>query len=162
MDAIVERIEDAMRALDGQAAHVVAASQRLDRLEQAALAKAFRGELVPQHPTDEPASVLLDRVRAARTAEPTAPRRNRAAGAKEPAPTAAKPSNGHAAAQREDPLDLVIAAFQQDEPRLGATAIADATGLDAAAVKRALATLVDSGQVCVHGRARGTTYEWAT
>jgi type I restriction enzyme R subunit len=44
---------------------------------------------------------------------------------------------------------------------LGATEIAEATGLAAAAVKRALATLVDTGHVRVHGRARGTTYEWS-
>jgi type I restriction enzyme S subunit len=35
----------------------------LDRLEQATLAKAFRGELVPQDPSDEPASVLLEQVK---------------------------------------------------------------------------------------------------
>ncbi len=34
-----------------------------------ALAKAFRGELVPQDPTDEPASVLLDRIRVAQVAD---------------------------------------------------------------------------------------------
>jgi type I restriction enzyme S subunit len=41
-------------------------------LNQSILAKAFRGELVPQDPGDEPASVLLDRIRAARetAAEP--------------------------------------------------------------------------------------------
>lgn len=40
----------------------------LDSFEQAILAKAFRGELVPQDPNDEPASVLLDRIRAERAA----------------------------------------------------------------------------------------------
>ncbi len=39
----------------------------LDRLESAILAKAFKGELVPQDPNDEPASVLLDRIRTQRT-----------------------------------------------------------------------------------------------
>ena len=34
---------------------------------EAILAKAFRGELVPQDPNDEPASVLLDRIRAERS-----------------------------------------------------------------------------------------------
>jgi type I restriction enzyme S subunit len=39
-----------------------------DQLNQSILAKAFRGELVPQDPTDEPASVLLERIRAEREA----------------------------------------------------------------------------------------------
>jgi type I restriction enzyme, S subunit len=34
----------------------------LDQLDQSILAKAFRGELVPQDPNDEPASVLLARI----------------------------------------------------------------------------------------------------
>ncbi|WP_204140840.1 restriction endonuclease subunit S [Halomicronema sp. CCY15110] len=38
----------------------------LDQLDRSILAKAFRGELVPQDPNDEPAAVLLDRIRAER------------------------------------------------------------------------------------------------
>ena len=38
-------------------------------LDQAALAKAFRGGLVPQDPNDEPASVLLERIRSERELE---------------------------------------------------------------------------------------------
>ena len=41
---------------------------RLASFNQSILAKAFRGELVPQDPTDEPASVLLERIRAEREA----------------------------------------------------------------------------------------------
>ncbi|MHA6248174.1 restriction endonuclease subunit S [Pontibacter sp. CAU 1760] len=37
-------------------------------LSQAILAKAFRGELVPQSPTDEPATVLLEKIKAAKAA----------------------------------------------------------------------------------------------
>lgn len=39
----------------------------LNNLDQSILSKAFRGELVHQDPSDEPASVLLERIRAART-----------------------------------------------------------------------------------------------
>jgi type I restriction enzyme S subunit len=39
----------------------------LDQLDQSILAKAFRGELVPQDPSEEPASVVLERIRAQRT-----------------------------------------------------------------------------------------------
>lgn len=42
----------------------------LDRLESSILAKAFRGELVPQDDNDEPASVLLERIRAQRAVAP--------------------------------------------------------------------------------------------
>lgn len=47
-----------------------AAQRLLHRLEFAILAKAFCGELVSQDPNDEPASVLLDRIRAERAATP--------------------------------------------------------------------------------------------
>jgi len=40
----------------------------VERLQQALLAKAFRGDLVPQDPADEPASVLLERIKAEREA----------------------------------------------------------------------------------------------
>lgn len=34
----------------------------VDKLDQAILVRAFRGELVPQDPNDEPAAVLLARI----------------------------------------------------------------------------------------------------
>lgn len=48
----------------------------LNCLESALLTKAFRGKLVPQDPNDEPASVLLDRIRAESAAD-TKPKRGR-------------------------------------------------------------------------------------
>jgi type I restriction enzyme, S subunit len=47
---------------------VVAAVAQADRLTPAILAKAFRGELVGQDPNDEPAEVLLQRLRDSRPA----------------------------------------------------------------------------------------------
>jgi type I restriction enzyme S subunit len=60
---IVDRIESAFGWLDRVNSDHRAASSLLPKLEDAILAKAFRGELVPQDPNDEPASALLDRVR---------------------------------------------------------------------------------------------------
>ena len=73
---IVRRIERAFAWIDRLAAEASSARALLDRLDQAVLAKAFRGELVPQDPNDEPASVLLERIRAERAAAPK-PRRGR-------------------------------------------------------------------------------------
>ena len=51
------------------------ARKLIDHLDQAILAKAFRGELVPQDQNDEPASVLLERIRAERAVAPAKPKR---------------------------------------------------------------------------------------
>ena len=63
------------RRADRLEAEAARARALLDRLEAAILAKAFRGELVPQDLADKPASVLLDRIRAERAAAPKRGRR---------------------------------------------------------------------------------------
>ena len=57
---IVNRSFDAEGTVEDQHS---AALMELDQLDQSILAKAFRGELVPQDPNDEPASALLARIR---------------------------------------------------------------------------------------------------
>jgi type I restriction enzyme S subunit len=71
---IVRRIESAFGWLDRMAADHAAAARLLPKLDAAILAKAFRGELVPQDPNDEPASVLLERVNAERQSEAKKPK----------------------------------------------------------------------------------------
>lgn len=71
---IVRCIDAAFAKIDRLAAEAERALELTDRLDQKILAKAFRGELVPQDPNDEPASVLLERIRAELAAAPKAKR----------------------------------------------------------------------------------------
>lgn len=157
---LTDIVEQALMVVKVHASRFERTTRAFVLAEQAALAKAFHGELVPQDPNDEPAAVLLERIRATRADVPQRP-----GGDREPRPTDAltssRNSNGHRSTARgDDSLDLVVAALQQGEPRLTAVDIAEATNLDAPAVKQVLKTLIAAGQVRVHGRARGTSYEW--
>ncbi|MFD1747447.1 restriction endonuclease subunit S [Rhizobium helianthi] len=67
---IVRRIESAFAKIDRLAKEAKRALELVGRLDEAILAKAFRGELVPQDENDEPAEHLLARIRAEREAAP--------------------------------------------------------------------------------------------
>ncbi len=59
---IVKKVEQLFAFADQVEQRVTDAQSRIDSLTQSILAKAFRGELVPQDPNDEPASELLARI----------------------------------------------------------------------------------------------------
>jgi type I restriction enzyme, S subunit len=59
---IVAEIERRLSIADRMATEVMAGLSRCSRLRQSILRAAFEGRLVPQDPSDEPASVLLDRI----------------------------------------------------------------------------------------------------
>ncbi|MCY3666565.1 MAG: restriction endonuclease subunit S [Gemmatimonadetes bacterium] len=63
---IASILEKTFSLLDETEADIVQELQKADALRQSVLKKAFTGQLVPQDPSDEPASVLLDRIKAAR------------------------------------------------------------------------------------------------
>jgi type I restriction enzyme, S subunit len=63
---IVRRVDLAFAWIDRLSAEATSASKLINHLDQAVLAKAFRGELVPQDLNDEPASALLQRIRGER------------------------------------------------------------------------------------------------
>ncbi len=67
---IVAEIETRLSVVEESQRQVAANGLRSSRLRQSILKRAFEGKLVPQDPKDEPASVLLGRIRAGREAAP--------------------------------------------------------------------------------------------
>jgi type I restriction enzyme S subunit len=65
-EEVVRRVEALFALADQIEARFGKAKARVDQITQSLLAKAFRGELVPQNPNDEPASALLERIKAER------------------------------------------------------------------------------------------------
>ncbi|MFP4534025.1 MAG: restriction endonuclease subunit S, partial [Desulfobacterales bacterium] len=61
---IVKRVNKLFQIADQLESRYQKAKTHIDHLTQSILAKAFRGELVPQDPNDEPASELLKRIKA--------------------------------------------------------------------------------------------------
>jgi type I restriction enzyme, S subunit len=73
---VVRRLKSALAAQPNST--MTAVAKRLAELNSAILAKAFRGELVPQDPNDEPADVMLARLNAEAQAESPRKRAHRA------------------------------------------------------------------------------------
>jgi type I restriction enzyme S subunit len=73
---IVSTVRDQLSRADALSSALHYARMRAEALRRSILASAFRGELVPQDPDDEPASALLERIAPERTAAPKSiPRR---------------------------------------------------------------------------------------
>ncbi|WP_437755460.1 restriction endonuclease subunit S [Sorangium sp. So ce1389] len=88
---VARRIDTMLESVNRVRIYAQEGAHRLKQLDSATLAKAFRGELVHQDPNDEPASALLERIRAEATpsGEPT----NGARRPRKPAPSeSSKPS----------------------------------------------------------------------
>ena len=77
-DEIVRRVETLFAYAEHLEARYTDARAQVERLTPALLAKSFRGELVPQDPSDEPAAVLLERIGALRAAAAKLPRPSKA------------------------------------------------------------------------------------
>ena len=75
---IVAEVERHLSLIQKAEATVEASLKRVERLRQGILKQAFSGQLVSQYPEDEPASILLERIRAERAATEVAkPKRKR-------------------------------------------------------------------------------------
>ncbi len=66
-DEIVRRVEKLLSQCEEMESQVERARKHVGRLTPIMLTKAFLGQLVPQDPTDEPASALLARLKTAQT-----------------------------------------------------------------------------------------------
>jgi len=74
---VVAEVERQLSIIDAVSAAIYSALARSAQLRRSILDRAFRGTLVPQDPLDEPASVLLDRIKGGR---PGDQKRRRSAG----------------------------------------------------------------------------------
>lgn len=82
MEVLAELVENLLGYSESVSQTATSLGATASRLDQSILAKAFRGELVPQDPNDEPSSVLLDRIRNER-AEAVVPKAKRGRKARE-------------------------------------------------------------------------------
>ena len=138
--------------------------RRADRLRQSILKQAFSGQLVPQDPNDEPASVLLERIRAtqhAQTKEPVArPRKRRT-----PAPETGAPSPQPLSLVAEAPatygdaiISRILAAMQPGREYVRADLV-EPLGLTTGQWNSAIQELKRRGRVRQVGERRGARYE---
>ena len=76
-EEVFRQIDQQYSIIDQLDQTIVNALQQAEALRQSILKKAFSGQLVPQDPNDEPASVLLERIRAEKAQADTQPARRR-------------------------------------------------------------------------------------
>lgn len=86
--AILAELDRRLSAADALEATLQANLRRAERLRQSILERAFRGELVPRDPNDEPAEALLARLKVAAGEAPVPRHRGRAP---KPEPRASEP-----------------------------------------------------------------------
>jgi len=77
-DEMVSEIEGRLSMAEKAIEEAEKARARAQRLRRALLASAFAGKLVPQDPSEQPASYLVERIRTEQSAQPK-PKRRRAA-----------------------------------------------------------------------------------
>ncbi|MBB5155673.1 restriction endonuclease subunit S [Saccharopolyspora phatthalungensis] len=106
---IVRRVHESLQGVDRLATEVLRMNSRAEHLRRSLLREAFAGRLVAQNPGDEPASVLMERIRAERGSAPKVKRERKArakAAAPEPEIAADRPLPEPVGRGTQDALDL--------------------------------------------------------
>ena len=78
IDRVVDEVERKVSLAADTTAQIGVDHKRIARLRQSILKWAFEGKLVDQDPNDEPASILLERIRKEREAAAPTKRQRRA------------------------------------------------------------------------------------
>ncbi len=178
---IVRRVEKLFAFADRIEARYTVARSQVETLTPSLLAKAFRGELVEQDPTDEPAAVLLARIRAQKESEPSNPGKRTAKTSKppvesvsgsEPATLASKGTETSApiphptsplkveAKTSTSAVNIPLALLKAMKPghEYSRADLTTATGITDADWIWAIRQLRESGQVVQVGERRGARY----
>lgn len=164
-DEIVKRVDGLFTYADRLEARYLAARKRVDQLTPALLAKAFRGELVEQDPNDEPASVLLERIRAERAQADAA--RNPAAkrtprGTKKMKSAPPTPSEAPEGGKNVGPsIPQRLLAAMQSGREYARAEITAASGISDAEWSIAIRQLKEEGKIQQVGEKRGARYSLA-
>ena len=161
---LVQRIDEQLSIIAEAEAQVDANLRRADRLRQSILKQAFSGQLVPHDPNDEPASMLLERIRATQheqAREPAARSRKRST----PAPKAGAPLPEPLPMVTEDSAtygDAIIArilAAMQPGREYARADLVEPLGLTTGQWNAAIQELKRQGKVRQTGEKRGAKYE---
>ncbi|WP_411817360.1 restriction endonuclease subunit S [Hyphococcus sp. DH-69] len=114
---IVRILDEKLEAADALDAEIDAALTRADALRQSILKKAFSGQLVPQDPKDEPASILLERIKVEKAEREQAAKRNR------------KSTSSRKLKARRPTLTDLIAVLKKQKSWISASKAAQALGI---------------------------------
>ncbi len=113
---IVTEVEGRLSILDKIEVAIMANLKRAGRLRQAILKQAFEGKLVPQDSNDEPASVLLERIREERARKAEEEKASRKPARKKMAKTKRGQSKRSQPAERKPLLEILNSAADHLTP----------------------------------------------